>query len=192
MRLLMVAPPGAGKGTQAQRLSARFGIEHISSGELLRREVAAGTATGRRAAGYLRSGDLVADEVVLVMVMDKVVAAARAGGYVLDGFPRTLAQAEAAYRWAAGGDAELQAVIVLQVEEKELRRRLLARARSEHRADDAPGTIEHRLHVYEAQTRPMLRLYSSRGIVRPVDGDGPVDSVTAAVVDVVKDLVPGR
>jgi adenylate kinase len=190
MKVLLVAPPGAGKGTQAARLSRRYGIEHVSSGDILRAEVARGTDAGREAQTYLVRGDLVPDSLVLDMVMRRVVAAAAERGYVLDGFPRSLEQAEAAYQRARGGEAELQAAILLEVDDDELKRRMLQRSQKEDRPDDTPAVIEHRLEVYQAQTRPIIDLYRSRGLLRPVDGNGPVDEVTEAVVAAIADLVP--
>ncbi|HWG74573.1 MAG TPA: adenylate kinase [Acidimicrobiales bacterium] len=185
----MVAPPGAGKGTQAKRLSARFGIEHIATGELLRAEVAADTEIGRQARAFLDRGDLVPDDVVLAMVMPRVLAAANAGGYVLDGFPRTVAQAEEAHAQAVAEDVALQAVIALQVSDAELYRRVAARARAEGRSDDDDSTTAHRFEVYESQTRPLLDYYAARGILRPVDGEQGVDQVSAAVLEALADLV---
>jgi adenylate kinase len=163
MRLLMVAPPGAGKGTQAERLSAHYGIAHLSSGELLRQEIAAGTGIGRRADAFLARGDLVPDEVVTEMLIKPVLEAAAHGGFVLDGFPRTLAQAEEAHRIAQSLDGiDLQAVLHLEVSRTEVLRRLLARARREGREDDNAITIAHRLEVYDLETEPLLDFYADR------------------------------
>ncbi len=178
MRLLLVAPPGAGKGTQAARLSVHYGITHLSSGALLRQEVAAGTKTGRIAAEYLRRGDLVPDEVVIDVLALPVLEATRTGGYVLDGFPRTVHQAEEAYKVAQHVDGiELQAVVHLDVSPEELRRRLLARARSEGRTDDTEVTIAHRLEVFAAETEPLLGFYADRGLLVDIDGERPVEQV---------------
>src|SRR5580700_4125445 len=135
MRLLLVAYPGAGKGTQAAQLSAHYNIAHLSSGALLRTEVANGTKIGRIAAEYLERGDLVPDDVVIEMLVAPVLEAVRTGGYVLDGFPRTVRQAQEAYRVAQEVEGiELQAVIHLVVSQDELRNRLLARAQLEGRS----------------------------------------------------------
>jgi adenylate kinase len=183
MRLLLVAPPGAGKGTQAERLAAHYHIVHIASGELFRKEVAAGTEIGRAAAEYLDRGDLVPDELVIQMLTIPVLEAARQGGYILDGFPRTRRQAEEAYRMAQQFDGvELQAVIHLQVSREELRRRLLARASREGRSDDTEATINHRLDVFDTETRPLLGFYAGRGLVIDIDGEQPVDKVFADIV----------
>lgn len=192
MRLLMVAPPGAGKGTQATRLAAHYRIAHLSSGDLFRREIAAGSRIGEEAAGYLARGDLVPDQLVLEMLAGPVLEAAAGGGYVLDGFPRTLAQAEEAYQVARRvSGVELQAVVHLQVSRDELRRRLLARARTEGRRDDTEEVIEHRLDVYDSETAPMLEFYAGRGLVVDIDGAMPVPEVFDAIVGAVDALRAG-
>ena len=163
MRLLLVAYPGAGKGTQAERLAAHYGIVHLSSGELLRAEVANGTRIGRVAAEYLRKGDLVPDELVFEMLLPPLLEAARNGGYVLDGFPRNLRQAEEAYSVAQENeDIELQAVFSLRVGHDELRKRLRARAEREGRADDTEVGIAHRFEVFESETEPLLAFSAPR------------------------------
>jgi adenylate kinase len=193
MRLLLVAPPGAGKGTQAERLAAQYGIAHLSSGDLFRKEVAAETPIGKLAAAYLERGDLVPDDVVLEMLRAPVLEAARNGGFVLDGFPRTLPQAEEAYKVAQEVDGiELQAVIHLQVSRGELRRRLLSRARREGRSDDTEATVDHRLDVYDAETEPLLGFYAGRGLAVTVKGEQPVESVFNDIVNAVDSLPAGR
>jgi adenylate kinase len=179
----MVAAPGAGKGTQAQRLAAHYGIAKLSSGDILRREVAAGSEVGRQVADYLRRGDLVPDELALELIAGPVVEAAANGGYVLDGFPRTLHQAKEAYRTALQvSGIELQAVIHLEVSRAELRRRMLARADTEGRSDDTDATIEHRLDVYDNQTQPLLSFYAERGLVIDVNGEQSPDDVFRDIV----------
>ncbi len=189
MRLLLVAPPGAGKGTQATRLAAHYGIAHLSSGDLLRKEVAAGTRIGKIAADYMRRGDLVSDELVIEMLTPSILEAARNGGYVLDGFPRTLRQAEEAYQVAKQIEGiELQAVLHLVVSREELRRRLLARAESEGRTDDTEATFMHRLEVFDSETEPLLEFYAERGLVIDIDGEQPVEKVFADIVAAVDRL----
>lgn len=193
MRLLLVAPPGAGKGTQAERLAAHYGITHLASGDLFRKEVAAQTEIGRVAAGYLERGDLVPDDLVLSMLVAPILEAAKKGGYVLDGFPRTLRQAEAAYQVAKQIEGiELQAVIHLEVGRDELLRRLLARAAQERRDDDIRSTILHRLDVYDSETEPLLGFYARRGLVVDINGEQPVDKVFADIVDAIEPLRGGR
>ena len=189
MRLLLVAPPGAGKGTQAALLSAHYQIAHLSSGELLRKEVAAGTEIGVAAAEYLKRGDLVPDDLVLEMLLEPVLEAVSRGGYVLDGFPRTLRQAEEAFQIAQQIEGiELQAVVHLEVGREELRRRLRARGGREGRGDDTEETIVHRLDVYDAETRPLLGFYAGRGLVVDVDGEQPVEAVFNSIVESVDRL----
>ena len=189
MRLLLVAYPGAGKGTQATRLAAHYGVALLSSGELLRAEVTSGTRIGKAAADHLRRGDLVPDELVLEVLSSPLLEAARRGGFVLDGFPRTLRQAEAAYALARETDVELQAVVYLRVGQVELLRRLRARAELEGRADDGDGTIAHRFEVFENQTEPLLGFYAGRGILVEIDGEQPVDGVFADITTAVDSLV---
>ena len=193
MRLLMVAPPGAGKGTQAKRLAAHYGIAHLASGDLLRKEVAAGTEIGRAAEAYLERGDLVPDDLVLKMLTIEVLEASADAGFVLDGFPRTLRQAEAAYQIASQfDDVTLQAVIHLEVGREELRRRLLGRARAEGRVDDDETTINHRLEVYDRETKPLLAFYAERGLIVSVNGEQSIEKVFADTVAAVDGLLAGR
>lgn len=193
MRLLLVAPPGAGKGTQAELLAAHYGIAHLSSGELLRKEVAGQTEIGRTAAAYLERGDLVPDDLVLAMLVGPILEAAQHDGYVLDGFPRTLRQAEEAYEVARQIEGiELQAVIHLDVARDELLRRLLARAAREDRGDDNEWTIRHRLDVYGAETEPLLDFYAGRGLVVDIDGAQSVEQVFADIVGSIDPRRAGR
>jgi adenylate kinase len=192
MRLLMVAPPGAGKGTQATKLAVHYGIAHLSSGDLFRNEVRAGTPIGRAAAAYLESGDLVPDSFVLELLGPHIIAAAQAGGYVLDGYPRSRTQAEEAYEVARVLDGiELQSVVHLEVGRRELLRRMLARGRQDGRTDDKEVVIRHRLDVYYAETAPMLEFYAGRGLVVDIDGEQAVDEVFEATVGAVDALRAG-
>jgi adenylate kinase len=178
----MVAPQGAGKGTQAARLAVHYGIEHISSGDLLRTEVAKGTEVGREAKEYLDHGDLVPDDVILQMMVRRLMAAA-ARGFVLDGWPRTIHQALALDDLVGDlPDVGLQAAINLDVPPDELRRRLLDRAGSEGRSDDTDSAIEHRLGIYERETRPLLDYYGRNGVLVVVDGNQPPDAVTKDLI----------
>lgn len=192
MRLLLVAPPGAGKGTQAELLASHYKVAHLSSGELFRKEVASGSKVGQAAAEYLARGDLVPDELVIEMLMVPVLEAAAAGGFVLDGFPRTLGQAEQAYEEAKRlSGVELQAVVHLEVERAELLRRLASRAAAEDRGDDDETIIERRLAVYDSDTHPLLSFYADRGLLVDIDGDQPVQSVFSDIVAAVDALRTG-
>ena len=179
MRLLLIGAPGAGKGTQAGRLAARFGITHISSGDLLRQHVRDQTALGQEIKSYVDRGDLVPDSLVMDMLRKPVVAAADAGGYVLDGFPRTVEQAKAAFAVAQPLGAEVQAAIHLDVPATELVRRLLARGRG---SDDTEEVIEHRLQVFRENTIPLLDYYAGREWMFAVDGAQPPDAVHEEIV----------
>ncbi len=182
MRLLLLGPPGSGKGTQAKRLVSALGIRHISSGDLLRREVDAGTECGRAVGEALRNGDLVPDDLVLEMLRDPIVEASAAGGYLLDGFPRTKAQAEAAAKMAADEGVLADAAIFLIAEPDALVGRLLDRARELGRSDDNEDTIRHRIEVYASKTAPLRDYYAERGILLEVDALQSVDGVTAAIL----------
>jgi adenylate kinase len=179
MRILLLAPPGAGKGTQADRISAHFRVPHISTGDLFRRHVAEGTPLGREVDAYLRRGDLVPDHIVLGIVEEAVAdALTRTGGYLLDGFPRTLAQARQGYQIARRLGATADAVLHFDVSEPELMRRLLERGLSDGRADDTEETIRHRIDVYKTETAPLLGYYRGRGVLVTIDAEKPVDQVT--------------
>jgi adenylate kinase len=168
MRLLLIGAPGAGKGTQATLLAERFGIAHISSGDLLRQHVRDQTPLGQTVQSYLSRGDLVPDEVVQAILLKPVLSATN--GYVLDGFPRTVKQAKTSYAIVQPLGAEVQAAIHLNVPREELIRRLLARGRG---AEDARSVIEHRLDVYQEKTVPLLEYYAGREWMFSVDGTRP-------------------
>jgi adenylate kinase len=183
MRLLLIGAPGAGKGTQAERLAARFGIAHISSGDLLRQHVREQTSLGQTMRAYVDKGDLVPDSVVMDMLRKPVLAAA--SGYVLDGFPRTVEQAEASYPVVLALGAEVQAAIHLDVPRAELVRRLLTRGRG---SDDTEAVIDHRLQVYEERTVPLLEYYAGREWMFTVDGARPADEVHEDIVQRIQKL----
>lgn len=190
MRVLLVAAPGAGKGTQATRIAARYGLTHISSGELLRRHVQRSTDIGRQVQEYVSRGDLVPDEIVISVLSEPVMEAATSGGYVLDGFPRTAHQAEMAYDLAHPAGVEVQVTVALEVDHDELLRRLLDRAHVEDRTDDTPEVIRHRLDVYDETSTALLDYYEGRGILRRVDGMGTVDEVSERVWAALDPFVP--
>ena len=181
MRLLLLAPPGAGKGTQGERLAARYGVRHIAAGDLLRAEAQAGGRLGREIAAHQARGDLVPDQVVLDVLTPAVVDAAARGGYILDGFPRTLAQATAAAQIAARLGVTLQAAVYMHAPDTVLTRRLLDRASEGGRSDDRADVIRHRLEVFAETTGLLVPYYSERGILVAVNADQPPDSVTADI-----------
>ncbi len=170
MRVLMIAPPGAGKGTQGALIAAHFGIPHIATGELLRDHVARRTALGQAVQTYLDRGELVPDQIVLDMVREAVIAAkAAGGGYVLDGIPRNMYQARALYLIARELGMTADVALHLQADDAELMRRLIARAALEHRSDDTADIIAQRLALYHEVTSPILSWYRDRGILVSVD-----------------------
>jgi len=159
----------------------------------LRKEVAADTKIGRIAVDYLRRGDLVPDELVIEILAGPVLQAVGNGGYVLDGFPRTLRQAEEAYRVAQQVEGiDLQAVVHLEVRREELRRRLLARAQQDGRGDDTDAVISHRLEIFDSETEPLLGFYRGRGLTVDINGEQPIDQVFADIVGAVDSLRAGR
>jgi adenylate kinase len=178
VHILLIGAPGSGKGTQATAIAERFGVTHISSGDLLRKHVTEETAIGRAAKEYLARGDLVPDAIVRDMLRKPVVAASESGGYVLDGFPRTVAQAEGAYETARDLGVAVEVAVYLEVPAAELTRRLLARGRG---SDDTPDVIAHRLEVFEAKTRPMLDYYAKREELITVNGARPVSEVSWSI-----------
>ena len=170
MRILMIAPPGAGKGTQGALIAAHFNIPHIATGDLLRDHVARGTDLGQAVKAYLDRGELVPDQIVLDMVREAIIAAkAAGGGYVLDGIPRNMEQARAAYEIASELGMTADVALNLQADDAELTRRLLARAALEHRSDDTPDVIAQRLALYYKVTAPIIAWYRERGILVSVD-----------------------
>jgi adenylate kinase len=183
MNLLIMGPPGSGKGTQGERLAARLHLRHIATGDLLRAEVAAGTPLGRQAEELMDRGDLVPDQMIMDLLMPKILDAASGEGYLLDGFPRSVDQAVEARQIAEAAGADPDAVIYLDVGHDELMRRILARAQIEGRADDNPETVENRLQVFEESTRPLIDYYRKRGLLHVIDANRSEDEVTASILE---------
>jgi adenylate kinase len=187
MRLIMLGPPGAGKGTQSQRLVEKHGIVQLSTGEMLRSAVAAGTPIGLKAKDLMARGALVPDDIVVGIVSDRIEEPDAKNGFVLDGFPRTVAQAQALDRLLADKGLKLDAVIQLGVDEAILLKRIETRvaemkARGDSvRADDNPQSFKIRLDAYRAQTAPLIDYYGKKGALRTVDGMAPISSVSAAI-----------
>ena len=178
MRILMIAPPGAGKGTQGALIATHFNIPHIATGDLLRDHVARQTALGQSVQAYLDRGGLVPDEIVLGMVREAMIAAkAAGGGYVLDGIPRNMEQARAAYEIGSELGMTADVALHLEADDAELTRRLLARAALEHRSDDTADVIAQRLALYHDVTSPILAWYRDRGILVSVDAMRSADEV---------------
>lgn len=191
MRILMVAPPGAGKGTQGAVIAAHFEIPHIATGELLRDHVARQTTLGRAVQIHLDRGELVPDEIVLDMVRDELVAAKqRGGGYVLDGVPRNMTQARALYQMGRTLDMTANVALHLKAEDDELVRRLLARAALEHRSDDTEQVIRRRLAIYHEVTHPIVDWYAARGILVSVDAMRPAERVARQILTALEAMRP--
>jgi adenylate kinase len=192
MRLLLLAPPGAGKGTQGERLAGRLGVQHISAGELLRAQARADTAVGRQIAAYQQRGDLVPDAIVFEVLTPVVVVAVAGGGYILDGFPRTLPQATAAAELGVRLGLTLDAVVYLQAPQAVLVQRLLDRAIQGGRSDDTEAVIRHRLEVFTTTTSPLISYYRDRGILLAVDADQPPEAVTSEILARLSERSPTR
>jgi adenylate kinase len=183
MRLMLLGPPGAGKGTQAERLVAKHGIVQLSTGEMLRTAAAAGTDVGTRAKAIMDRGDLVPDEVMIEIIDERLDGPDTANGFILDGFPRTVAQAEALERLLDEKGLALDVVIEIVVDDKILQSRIENRIRETGgaRTDDSVETLRNRLAVYHAQTAPVADYYRKKGVIKTVDGMGTMDEVGKAI-----------
>lgn len=184
MNVLLIGPPGSGKGTQGERLAERLGLEHLAAGDLLRAEVEDGTPLGRRVADLMQRGDLVPDAVIISLLMPRVLAASEEKGYLLDGFPRSVDQAVEARKLADLAGAGPDAVIYLDAPREELVRRILARAEVEGRADDNPETVKNRLRIFDEATHPLVDYYRGRGLLHVINADQDEDLVTQEILDV--------
>jgi adenylate kinase len=189
MRLIIMGPPGAGKGTQAKFVAEHFGIPAISTGDIFRANVSQGTPLGIEAARYMDAGDYVPDEVTNLMVRDRIDEEDAEPGFLLDGYPRTLAQVEELDGMIKHTGHALDAVVVLTVDPDEIVQRLLQRAQVEGRADDTEDVIRRRQELYTEQTEPLIGVYRDRGILIEVDGMGEVEDVTRRIFDAL-DVVP--
>jgi adenylate kinase len=180
-RLLLLGPPGAGTGTQAERLVKSLGVPQISTGDMLRAAVTTGTPVGREAQGYMDRGELVPDAVVIGVAEERLRQSDARRGFILDGFPRTAGQAAALDALLHKLGVALERCVALRVDEDELVERLLKRARIEGRADDNEAAIRTRMRVYREQTQPLVDYYRARGVLREVEGLGSIDEVAQRI-----------
>jgi adenylate kinase len=190
MNLLLIGPPGSGKGTQGQLLSERFGLAHIAAGDVLRAEVEAETPIGKAVADFLNRGELVPDEIIIELLMPMVVHAVEDKGYVLDGFPRSVGQALVARSLAEEAGATPDAVIYLEASRDELVRRILERAKIEGRSDDTAEVIHNRLQVFDEATHPLIDYYRSRGLLHVVDANQSEEQVAEHILAAIGSLIP--
>jgi adenylate kinase len=182
-RIVILGPPGAGKGTQAVRIAERLGVPAVSTGDIFRANVAGRTELGRTAQRYMDAGEYVPDEVTNAMVADRLAADDAVHGFLLDGYPRTAAQVDELDRMLSASGSALDVVVELTAATDELVRRLLGRSAEQGRSDDTESVIRRRLEVYAEQTAPLVEVYAARGLLVRVDGLGSVDDVTARLVD---------
>ncbi|MGO4287055.1 adenylate kinase [Bosea sp. UNC402CLCol] len=195
MRLIFLGPPGAGKGTQAARIVAKHGIPQLSTGDMLRAAVAAGTPVGQKAKAVMDAGGLVSDEIVIGIVADRIEEPDAKTGFILDGFPRTLAQAEALDEMLAGKGLKLDAVLELKVDQTKLVDRIVRRAEEARaagqpvRKDDDPEVFKTRLEAYNRDTAVVAPYYEKRGQLTPIDGMQAIDDVSAAIESALSETV---
>ena len=185
MRLVLLGAPGSGKGTQAAKLKEYLGVPHISTGDLLRAEVAAGSPLGLQAKEVMARGDLVSDEILLGMLKDRFSRDDTRAGFILDGYPRNLVQAAALDELLTSLGQKFDAAVQLTVDNEKIVERLAGRAQAEGRADDNPESVRKRLQVYDEQTAPVVEFYRQHGQLTVVDGVGALDEVFTRIVEAI-------
>jgi len=177
LNLVLFGPPGSGKGTQSEKLIDKHSLVHFSTGDILRNEIKNGTELGKKASAIMEKGELVSDDIVIGMIKNKIADNQDAKGFIFDGFPRTVAQAEALDELMKEFNTSISGMVSLEVAKEELIERLLKRGKETGRADDNLETIENRISVYENQTRPVADFYDKQGKLYPVDGIGSIDTI---------------
>jgi adenylate kinase len=190
MNLLVLGPQGSGKGTQAKLISADRGVPHVSTGDMFRAAIASGSDLGRQVEPILARGDLVPDELTVALIRERLLQPDARAGFVLDGFPRNLAQAEALDEMLAGIGRSLDAVLFFDLSDELALERILCRARDERREDDTPEVVARRLAIYHEQTEPVVELYRARGTLVPLHADRSIGEVAAEIASAL-DLLEG-
>lgn len=181
MNIILLGAPGAGKGTQGGILAKNAGLPRIATGDLLRAAVKAGTLLGQQAQSYVDRGLLVPDEIILGLIEEKLASKEASQGAIMDGFPRTITQAEAVDGFLSSRGDQIDSVVAFEIQDETLIRRMIGRAGEEGRSDDTPDAIRKRLQVYRQQTAPLLQFYEERGVMTKIDATGSVDEVAASV-----------
>jgi adenylate kinase len=190
VNLLVLGPQGSGKGTQAKRIAADYGVPHVATGDMFRSAIAAGSELGRAVEGILARGDLVPDELTVALIRERLAQADAATGFVLDGFPRNTSQADALDAMLRDEGRSLDAILFFQLDDKTATERMLGRAGDERRADDTPEVIARRLRLYHEQTAPVVERYRATGRLVPLRAERPIDEVYAEIQEALR-LVEG-
>jgi adenylate kinase len=188
LNIVLFGPPGSGKGTQSEKIIELYGLTHLSTGDLLRAELAAETDLGLQAKSIMEKGELVSDSIIIGMIRNKIAAQADAKGFIFDGFPRTVAQAEALDELLEEQGMKIDVMMGLEVDRQELIDRLLKRGEDQGRSDDNLETIENRIRVYEDQTTPVMVFYQGQGKYRGVDGVGSIEDIFDRLTGIIEEL----
>lgn len=189
LNIVLFGPPGAGKGTQSERLIEKYSLVHLSTGDLLRGEIKAGTPLGKEAEGLIAKGQLVPDEVVIGMIKNKIEENKAAKGFIFDGFPRTEGQAEALDQLLSGYDTTITQMLALEVEEEELTKRILERGKTSGRADDQDESIiRNRVQEYNSKTAPLKNFYSAQGKFTSIDGIGTIEDISSRLYGAIDNI----
>ncbi len=190
LNFLIFGPPGSGKGTQSVRLAEKFNLKHLSTGDMLRAEIKAGTELGKKMSAIMATGELVPDEVVIEMIAGKIDSTKDSAGFLFDGFPRTVAQTETLEKMLNERGMKIDSMLVLDVDHDELVKRLILRAELSGRPDDKdPAVIENRIDVYKDKTEPIIEFCKQRGIYEPVDGVGSIDDIFGRLSNLISEHI---